>query len=134
MKIGLTYDLRADYLAAGYGEEETAEFDRPDTIEAIEAALLELGYRTDRSGNAKRLVERFGAEVDELPLGAIGVYTFCQKLKVGLQQLMAGARKFNPSAIAREDVIALTEEAAKVSGLSYVMDAYREEAELILNG
>jgi len=80
------------------------------------------------------LRERFGAEVDELPLGAIGVYTFCQKLKVGLQQLMAGARKFNPSAITREDVIALTEEAAKVSGLSYVMDAYREEAELILNG
>ena len=58
MKIGLTYDLRSDYLAEGYSEEETAEFDRPDTIEAIEAALLELGYRTDRIGNAKRLVER----------------------------------------------------------------------------
>ena len=39
MKIGLTYDLRSDYLAEGYSEEETAEFDRPDTIEAIEAAL-----------------------------------------------------------------------------------------------
>ena len=37
MKIGLTYDLRDDYLAQGYGEEETAEFDRPDTIDAIEA-------------------------------------------------------------------------------------------------
>ncbi len=58
MKIGLTYDLRNDYLAEGYSEEETAEFDRPDTIEAIEAALLELGYHTDRIGNAKRLVER----------------------------------------------------------------------------
>jgi D-alanine-D-alanine ligase len=58
MKIGLTYDLRSDYLAEGYSEEVTAEFDRPDTIEAIEAALLELGYRTDRIGNAKRLVER----------------------------------------------------------------------------
>jgi len=58
MKIGLTYDLRNDYLAEGYSEEETAEFDRPDTIEAIEAALLELGYATDRIGCAKRLVER----------------------------------------------------------------------------
>ncbi len=58
MNIGLTYDLRADYLAEGYSEEETAEFDRPDTIEAIEAALLELGYRTDRIGNAKRLIDR----------------------------------------------------------------------------
>ena len=58
MKIGLTYDLRNDYLAEGYSEEETAEFDRPATIEAIEAALLELGYQADRIGNAKRLVER----------------------------------------------------------------------------
>lgn len=67
MKIGLTYDLRDDYLAEGYSEEETAEFDRPETIEAIEAALLELGYRTDRIGNAKRLVERL-AEGDRWDL------------------------------------------------------------------
>ena len=35
MKIGLTYDLRSDYLAAGFAEEETAEFDREETIEGI---------------------------------------------------------------------------------------------------
>ena len=58
MRIGLTYDLRADYLAAGYGEEETAEFDRPDTIEAIEVALRTLGHEPDRIGHAWRLVER----------------------------------------------------------------------------
>jgi D-alanine-D-alanine ligase len=58
MRIGLTYDLRAEYLAAGYGEEETAEFDRPDTIEAIEDALRTLGHQPDRIGNAWRLVER----------------------------------------------------------------------------
>lgn len=61
MKIGLTYDLRDDYLAEGYSLEETAEFDRPETIEAIKAALVELGYRTDRIGGAKRLVERLAA-------------------------------------------------------------------------
>lgn len=58
MKIGLTYDLRSDYLAEGYSEEATAEFDRPETIEGIDSALIELGYHTDRIGNAKRLVER----------------------------------------------------------------------------
>ncbi len=58
MNIGLTYDLRADYLAEGYGEEETAEFDRPDTVEAIEAALTELGYQTDRIGHARHLIGR----------------------------------------------------------------------------
>jgi len=58
MKIGLTYDLRQDYLAEGYSEEETAEFDRPDTIEYIESALQGLGYQTDRIGNGKKLIGR----------------------------------------------------------------------------
>jgi D-alanine-D-alanine ligase len=58
MKVGITYDLRQDYLAAGFGEEETAEFDRPDTIEAIEQTLYHLGYETDRIGNVRNLVTR----------------------------------------------------------------------------
>ncbi len=58
MKIGLTYDLQADYLAEGYSKEEAAEFDQPATIEAIEGALQELGHDTQRIGNAKRLVQR----------------------------------------------------------------------------
>jgi len=59
--IGLTYDLRADYLAAGYGEEQTAEFDRPDTILAIETALGQLGCQTERIGSARQLVDRLAA-------------------------------------------------------------------------
>ena len=51
MIIGITYDLRADYLAEGYSLEETAEFDKSETIEAIENALLVLGFRTDRIGH-----------------------------------------------------------------------------------
>ncbi len=58
MRVGLTYDLRAEYLAAGYGEEETAEFDRPDTIDALETAVRGLGHDPDRIGTAKRLIER----------------------------------------------------------------------------
>ena len=49
MKIGLTYDLRSEYLALGYGEEETAEFDQPDTVDGIEEALQELGTRPSAS-------------------------------------------------------------------------------------
>ena len=60
--IGLTYDLRADYLAAGYTKEETAEFDREDTIEALEEALLHHGYTTvQRLGNIQMLVGRLAA-------------------------------------------------------------------------
>jgi D-alanine-D-alanine ligase len=60
MHIGLIYDLREDYLAEGYSEEETAEFDRPDTIDSLASALAELGYATDRIGNAKQLIVRLG--------------------------------------------------------------------------
>jgi hypothetical protein len=56
------------------------------------------------------------------------VYSFCEKLRVGLQQLMAGARKFRVDTIARNDIAALTEEASKISGIPYIMNAYREEA------
>lgn len=80
----------------------------------------------------EELVEKYGKEVENFPLGAIGIYTFCQKLKVGLQQIMAGSRNFRISTISRNDLMALTEEAAKISGIPYVMDAYREEAEKIL--
>jgi D-alanine-D-alanine ligase len=58
MLVGLTYDLRAEYLAEGYGEEETAEFDSPGTIQALDDAICALGHRTARIGNAHRLVER----------------------------------------------------------------------------
>jgi D-alanine-D-alanine ligase len=61
MTIGLTYDLRQDYLDAGYSREQTAEFDRVDTIEGIENALQALGHRTQRIGNVKRLVGRLAA-------------------------------------------------------------------------
>jgi len=58
MIIGLTYDLRSDYLKEGFTEEETAEFDRESTIEAIENVLQQLGYKTDRIGHVKHLLNR----------------------------------------------------------------------------
>ncbi len=61
MFIGLTYDLRADYLAAGYSEEETAEFDGVATVDAIDGALQALGHQTDRVGNGRQLIDRLAA-------------------------------------------------------------------------
>jgi D-alanine-D-alanine ligase len=58
MKIGLAYDLRSAYLACGFGPEETAEFDRESTIDAIEGALRELGHETERIGHLPDLMER----------------------------------------------------------------------------
>ncbi len=58
MRVGLTYDLRSAYLKEGYSEEETAEFDRDDTIDSIENTLNELGYKTDRIGHVRQLASR----------------------------------------------------------------------------
>ena len=57
-----------------------------------------------------------------------------EKLRVGLQQLMAGARRFNAGCLSRDDLCCLTEEAAKISGIPYVMDSYRSQAMEIMNG
>jgi D-alanine-D-alanine ligase len=76
MHIGFTYDLRSDYLAAGYGEEETAELDQLGTIEAIEDALVALGHEVDRIGNARSLVERL-ARGDRWEL----VFNICEGLR-----------------------------------------------------
>lgn len=61
MRIGLTYDLRDEYLAAGYGEEETAEFDRGETIDGLEGAVRALGHETVRIGHARQLIARLAA-------------------------------------------------------------------------
>ena len=58
MYIGLTYDLRSEYLEQGYSEDQTAEFDRDDTIDALEHALIQLGHATNRIGNIRQLIVR----------------------------------------------------------------------------
>ena len=73
-------------------------------------------------------------EIKNIPLGAIGFYSYSEKIRIGLQQLMAGARCFSLPAITRRELMSLTEECAKVTGIPYIMEAYREEAEAILNG
>ena len=61
MKVGLTYDLRAEYLALGYDDQETAEFDRADTIDAIEGALQALGHATERIGHVRDLTRQLAS-------------------------------------------------------------------------
>src|SRR6478672_9559001 len=61
MRVGLTYDLRSDYLRAGLSELETAEFDRDDTIDFLEKALRPLCRDVVRIGNARDLIKRLAA-------------------------------------------------------------------------
>ena len=96
-------------------------------------------------------VERFGNTKDEIfvtatelrrelgddafekvPAGAIGLYTYYERLAQGLRQLMAGSRKFTTSHLTRDDIAALTPEAAQISGIRYIMDVDKEVVEEIL--
>ncbi len=76
----------------------------------------------------------FGSEVDNFPLGAIGIYSASEKIRVGLQQLMAGARKWKVDLIRRDNLVSLTEECEKVTNIPYIMEAHREEALSIIDG
>ena len=73
-------------------------------------------------------------EFEKLPTGALGLYTYYERLAQGLRQLMAGSRKFSLEHIARDDIAALTREAQHVSGIQYVMDVDQGKVERILGG
>jgi glutamate synthase domain-containing protein 2 len=81
---------------------------------------------------ASELKERFGDDFKNIPPGAIGVYSYVSRLKQGLQQLMAGARKFALRYVDRNDLVSLTSSATKVSGIPYVMDSDHDEVMKIL--
>jgi glutamate synthase domain-containing protein 2 len=98
-------------------------------------------------------VERFGNSIDEifvtahelrqqvgneafeaLPTGAIGLYTYYERLGQGLRQLMCGSRKFSLDYISRDDIASLTKEATDISGIPHMIDVDKQEVEHILNG
>jgi glutamate synthase domain-containing protein 2 len=78
------------------------------------------------------LKAKYGKDFARIPWGAVAMYTFIDRLKLGLQQLMAGSRKFALQHIDRNDVVSLTRECADVTGVPFVMDSDMKEAERIL--
>jgi len=82
--------------------------------------------------SAETLKARYGKDFKDIPVGAIGMYTYYDRLATGLKQLMAGARKFALKHITRDDIFALTREASEISGITYVMDCDRDEVDEIL--
>jgi len=81
---------------------------------------------------AEHLKREFGGDYKDIPTSAIAVYTYYERLAQGMRQLMCGSRKFALEHITRDDLAALTPEAARISGLPMVSDLDREEVEKIL--
>ncbi len=77
--------------------------------------------------------DKVGAdEMKNIPFGAIAMYGYADKLGCGVQQFLAGARKFSLSEISRDDLVAANRETAEITGLPFVCDADDEKAMDIL--
>ena len=72
-------------------------------------------------------------EYGKVTPGVLGMYSYYEKMAMGLRQLMAGSRRFDLSEITRDDIFALTREAADVTGINYIMDWENEASEAILD-
>jgi glutamate synthase domain-containing protein 2 len=96
----------------------------------------------ERFGNSKYeifvtasdLREELGhEEFEKIPTGALGLYTYYERLAQGLRQLMCGSRKFSLEHISRDDIAALTRESSQISGIQYITDVDEKEVENILS-
>ena len=90
--------------------------------------------RDDIFVTASALRQELGdAAFDKLPTGAIGLYTYYERLAQGLRQLMCGARKFALEHISRNDLASLTREASEISGIPHVTEVDEADVDKILN-
>ena len=71
-------------------------------------------------------------EMKNIPYGAIAMYTMADKLAAGLQQLLAGVRKFNVSEISRDEVFSANRETEKETGIPFITDVLDGAAKRIL--
>jgi len=78
----------------------------------------------------------YGKDVKNIPMGAIGLYTYWHdRVGVGLQQLMAGARKFKLHCIARGDIASISERATRVTGIPMISEVENDlMARILLDG
>jgi len=72
-------------------------------------------------------------EMKNIPFGAIAMWTLADKLAAGLQQLMAGARKFSLKDISREDLFSANRETESETKIPFITDVMDERAKQILN-
>jgi len=73
-------------------------------------------------------------EMRNIPFGAIAAWTLMDKISAGVQQLMAGARKFSLAEISREDIVSANRETEQETGIPFITDVQDDQARRILNG
>jgi hypothetical protein len=104
--------------------------------EELPASVKAIGtYPEEIFAGWEAVKEKVGAdEMKNVPFGAVAMYGYADKLACGLQQFMAGARKFSLPEIARDDLMAANRETASETGLPYMTDAQSDKAVEIMKG
>ena len=72
-------------------------------------------------------------EMKHIPMEAVAMYEYTDKLACGLQQFMTGARKFDVSELTSDDLISSNLETEYLTGIPFMTDALDEKAGVILN-
>ena len=79
------------------------------------------------------LKKKYGKRFGEIPFEAIGVYTYLtERVGIGLKQMMAGTRKWKLELLDRNDLMSLSERAAKVTGIPTAEEVEKDTIEKIL--
>jgi glutamate synthase domain-containing protein 2 len=102
--------------------------------EALPSSVKGLGsYPEEIFAGWEAIREKVGDdEMPNIPYGAVAMYGYADKLGCGLQQFMAGARKFSLDQIMRTDLMAANRETAEVTGIPFMTDAQHQRAMAIL--
>lgn len=100
----------------------------------LPASIKELGTTPEQIfAGWETIKHKVGAdEMKNIPFGAVAMQGYADKLACGLQQFMAGARKFRLGEIDRNDLMAANPETARVTGLAEMTEAQNESALAIL--
>jgi glutamate synthase domain-containing protein 2 len=102
--------------------------------ESLPATVTEIGRDPEEIfAGYYDVQKKIGADaMKTLPWGAIAMWTLVDKLSAGLQQLMAGARRFNLSEISRDDLFAANKETEEVTGIPFITSVLDDSAKKIL--
>jgi hypothetical protein len=118
---GALHPERREKLSGNWDKLPKTVTDIGNTAEEIFASYTEVQKKVGKK------------EMKNIPYGAIAFWTLADKLSCGLQQLMAGARKFSLNQIARTDLFAGNKETSEITGIPMVTEANDESAKKILN-
>jgi glutamate synthase domain-containing protein 2 len=101
----------------------------------LPASVKELGVSADEIFAGYYDVQKKVGEdeMKNVPYGAIAMWTLVDKLAAGLQQLMAGARRFRISEISRNDIFSANRETEIETNIPFITDVLDESAKKILS-